>query len=242
MTELDKLVIKEIKRQLNESGGNIIVDAYDKVKHIIFNTGSPKTDKILKKYGKFYIKNMMIHRKPVEKALQTIVNLISLGKFNDYKYEYDDLFHLALVIEVSRGNKTVFLLTEKTPSIDWKVVRHIDDFDSKGDTMSIPVDDRSYINLGDLMEKTKQIMGPDFNTYNGKTNNCQNYILSIVQAFYDLEKKNSLTQNIKDFIYQDVKPYISDGVSEIMNKVTDLGGLKDRLLGSSTSKKLLKKK
>ena len=75
---IEKEVIKQLEQQCIHSGGfispkkayNKVVDisksAYNKAKHIIFNTGSPKTDAILKSYGDYQIDMITIHRKPVE--------------------------------------------------------------------------------------------------------------------------------------------------------------------------------
>ena len=73
-------------------------------------------------------------------------------------------------------------------------------------------------------------MGSNFNTYNAKTNNCQNYILSLFEAFYQLQKF-PLPGIIRNYIYQDMAPYITKFASDTANKVTDLGAMFNRIMG-----------
>lgn len=212
--------------------------AYNKVKHIVFNTGSPKTDAILKAYGDYTIDMIAIHRKPVEKVLTEIINAISLGQFNEiYSNGYDDVFHLALILKVSQsGSNIQYLLTEKIPNIDWVQVKSIYNYKSK-DNMVLDLKPYKEVKLGEVMELTKNRMGSDFNTYNAKTNNCQVWIDQIVKSIASLSKNYDIAEGVHDFIYQDMTPYISDFAGATANKVTDLGHFFGRILGKGKQKR-----
>ena len=96
-SKLNEMINKHINKLI---GGNIITDVVNdgidivkntihgllsEPKHLIFNTKSPQTDKVLEKYGDYYISRMKIHRKPIEKMLTEFVNVLSLGDFNDIR-------------------------------------------------------------------------------------------------------------------------------------------------------------
>jgi hypothetical protein len=231
--KLKKFIEMEIRRQLQLEGSGIrdtLKRAVDKVRHIIFNTGSPQTDKILGQYGDYIIKNAMIHRKPVDKILKDIINAISLGEFNNYKKTYDELFHLSVIFELQKGNDTVYLMTEKRPNIYWEKVDSLKSYDST---------DNSYVNLSkfkpctltQLIDKTKEIMGSDFNTYNAKSNNCQTFILSLFKAFFELQRF-PLPTPIKSYIYQDMTPFLTKFAENASLKVTNLGHVFNRIMGA----------
>jgi hypothetical protein len=72
----------------------------------------------------------MIHRKPVDKILKDVINVISLGKFENYKKTYDEVFHLSVIFEVEKDGNKVYLMTEKRPNIYWSKVNSINDYNS----------------------------------------------------------------------------------------------------------------
>ena len=234
-SHLNKLINKHLNHAL---GGNIITDlvndGIDIVKntvhniisdpgHILYNTKSPQTDKILEQYGDFYISRMKIHRKPIEKILTDIVNAFTLGKFNESKYQFDQVFHLAIIIEIkNESGKTICLLTEKIPNIFWTEVKSLDDFESK-DSYQIKVHPPlKKLSLTEVMNRVKHIMGDSFNTYDMKTNNCQNYVLNICQAVFNLNRFD-LPKMVYNYIYQDLKKYITTFAQKIGKKITDTG-------------------
>jgi len=241
--------IQRITKEMNEyekkkkSGEGFFKDTFNKIKHIILNTGSPQTDKMVKKYGDYYVKRAMIHRKPVDKILKDIINVISLGQFNNYKRDYDDVFHLAVILQLENKNgNTVYLLTEKRPNIFWKEVSSLDDYPSNDDKLQVKLESFKPVSFAQMIEETKKIMGDKFNKYQAKDNNCQVWILSLFDAFFKLvgmDINNPVFKMIKNYIYQDMTPYITKTSSDVANKVTDLGHIFNRILyGASLRKRI----
>lgn len=217
-------------RGRHRKGGNFFKNAFNKIKHVIFNTGSPQTDKVIKEYGQYIIKNAMIHRKPVDKILKDIINIISLGQFNNYKKSYDEVFHLSVVFECELNGNKVYLMTEKRPNIYWQKVNSLSDYESKDNSM-VHLSKFKPCTLEMMIEKTKQIMGSNFNTYNAKTNNCQQYVVSLFEAYFQLQRF-PLPTIIRNYIYQDMTPFITKFAEDSSVKVTDLGHLFNRVLGA----------
>ena len=234
--------LDELKKQGKgryKKGGNFLKNAFNKVKHILFNTGSPQTDKIVKEYGDYVIKNAVIHRKPVDKILKDVINVISLGQFNNYKKSYDEVFHLSAVFEVEKNGQMVYLMTEKRPNIFWSKVNSLDDYNST-DSSRVNLSKFQPCTLSLMIDKTKQIMGSDFNTYNAKTgNHCQKYILSLFEAFYQLQRF-PLPAIIRNYIYQDMAQFITEFAGDTAKKVTDLGAMFNRVIGGKRRLKKLK--
>jgi nitrogen regulatory protein PII len=82
-----------------------------------FNNVSTRT---LKEYGDKQIVKLQIARQPVVKMLDSVINVLSLGKWGDLKKEYgfDQLMHLGLIVTVqlaSGGTKDV--MVEKVDAV-----------------------------------------------------------------------------------------------------------------------------
>ena len=252
--ELRYLIRQEIMKQFNlnninklkYNGGNIITDGFNKVKHITYNTGSPQTDRILNKYGNYIIKRATIQRKPIDKILKDIMNVLTNGEFNKHKYFYDDVFHLSATFELEDPvtHKRVFVLTEKRPNIFWTTESSLD---REKDQLPLKLESFKPITFSQMIAETQVIMSNSFNTYNAKSNNCQHYILALFDAYFKLATGISMNQSvfkiIKDYIYQDLSRYISDFTGSATAVVTDLGHLFNRLVsGAAIERKCNKKK
>ena len=80
---------------------------------------SAQVNRIVDKYGDWNIVNYFyMCREPVVKAIQSFLNLLTLGKINreKKKYGYDDFMHLWAVVELqnpNNPNEHVFLRIEK---------------------------------------------------------------------------------------------------------------------------------
>lgn len=66
---------------------------------------TPKVRKFLQEYGEKEITEITICKTPVEKYIQTTLNVLSLGKFNKNleKLNYDNIFHLYIYVKI--GNE-----------------------------------------------------------------------------------------------------------------------------------------
>ena len=178
---------------------------------------SPKVKKILKEFGNESITNMYILRTPISKVLRFIMNITSLGDFEKKLKEkdFDDLFHLALHIETSKGR--VALEKNEVISMTKNPKRA-----GNAQMMNISVPKGTTINK--MLEKTKELMKQKFFPYSAKDNNCQRFILSILQANGLANKENT------EFIKQNTNSLFTTHLRKASNTITDFAGKLDVLL------------
>lgn len=130
-----------------------------------------------------------------------------------------------------KTNKTIYLFTEKGPSINWVEVNYNDYFDKGIQTIEYALPKPIYFK--DLIMKTQMILGSNFNAYTSYQYNCQNYVLNLVlSAFMLLNLK--LPEFIIQWIYQDplkIFDKINQPVKSFSDIVTSLGALAERFIG-----------
>lgn len=184
-----------------------------------------KIHNVLNQVGELQIVGGFIMRKPVHRVLQGILNVFTGGdlkqKLKDYNY--DDLYHLSIVFILSNGST---VLLEKNQVINATINPQVD-----GETLNIqpPL---LTTNLRLVISNTMNYMKGNFLPYNGKTNNCQDFIIAI------LKSNNMWSPDYESFIKQDVDELVFDSMPEplekVVNAITDLGGDIDTLVQEPT--------
>ena len=171
----------------------------------------PQDRKILEQDGNEQITLIKIVREPVHKIVNSIMNGITLGKFNEIKKEkgYDSFFHLFLIVQLS-NNKYVRIEKNEVIALTLKS----DNNSGNNDSMqTIP---QNHPSLNQFLKNTENYMGQDkFFKYDGVLNNCQDFVLAMLQA------NGLLSSQLELFIKQDVSdvPFYSKFFAK---KVTDL--------------------
>lgn len=198
-----------------------------------------KTRNNLNKFKNAQIFKMTLVRKPVNSTLINVLNVLSFGLFKKMmkSHSFDEMFHLSLVVTFRSG---INLLIEKQAEIN------IDsDFEKELTELSEVLPMESYqansLTLGQLMENTRKFMGDrKYFDYDAFNNNCQNFILSILNA-------NNLNRpKYQDFIYQDIRELYKEledkagYVSTISKFTTRMGKAWNKLTGAGTTKDLKK--
>jgi hypothetical protein len=177
----------------------------------------------LEQFGDIEITNMKACRTPVQKLVQVALNVVSLGEFQKRieNADYDDIFHLYLVITLKDGN--TFTL-EKNAIIELNQVSNT--FNRENSECRDIFINRNNITLKDLLTKTERQMGDRFYTYSAKNNNCQEFVIQI------LKSNNLGNENIYNFIKQDTKQlFINDSyLRKLSNSVTSLGAKASTLI------------
>ena len=178
------------------------------------NDYPPKVRKILSELGTKMIKSAMVRRTPVPSVLTTALNAVSLGEFaKRFKNApYDTLFHLSLVLDLEGGTKLLIEKNEvinmdKNPSIPPKTDIQL--------VSNIPAN----LSVNDMLQKAQQRMGGYYFTYSARDNNCQDYIMAILQA------NNMGNDENYTFIKQDTKQ-LFEGLTtlrKVSNTITDIG-------------------
>ena len=186
---------------------------------------SPKVKKILGQFGDVPIQRIFIKRTPLGKLMKAALNIASLGEFNK-KFKnipYDELYHLRLDIETSKGRVTL----EKNEVINMDVRPK-----TEKNTQSMLVEDLpSGLTINEMLEKTKRAMGGKYFFYEAKQNNCQFFVMSILRA-NDLDTKQN-----EEFVIQDATSLFSDSFRKTSNTVTDIGAAVNTLTDNDVIKK-----
>ena len=168
------------------------------------------------------ISSIHIVREPIQSALNTAINILSLGKWSAAKKElgYANLFHLYMIIN---GN----IKLERNHVVEMGPGR-IDS--SNKDIQSIPVSLLGkQLTLKELLNNTINKIGiANMNRYDPAENNCQNFMLQVLDA-------NGLGGNphARDFIKQDAKSVISKLPSftqYVMKGVTDVAHIGTKVI------------
>lgn len=146
----------------------------------------------LNKYGMLVIKKMVLYRTPIQSMINTALNIITLGKWNQSreKYHFDKLFHLALVCTLSNGKN---IIIEKNA-----VVNISDYYETKPDT---EIYDNIIMNKEIkpkiMLDETLAQIGPEkFFIYDPVNANCQVFLRDV------LSSQGLYNNNINDWLFQ----------------------------------------
>jgi hypothetical protein len=189
---------------------------------LVGNPALPKTMRnALDKYGTQTIKQIVVKRTPLSGVASGLLNLITLGKWNEIKKAHDEIYHLYAVITLTNG-KTLLLEKNERPVLSESVPK-----DTK-ETQAINVPLSSTITLADFIGKTiKQMSLPDYIAYDGFRNNCQVFIRAHLLA------NRLLNPSLLSFVFQDTRRMIEQtpSFSQWLGKaVTDVAGAGRQLL------------
>ena len=220
--------------------GTGIKEAFKRVKNIFTNTGSVSTDKAFKTYGQMNVISFSVHRTPVEKAIKGALNAISLGKFNEYKNKYDDLYHLYIILQlIDNSGKYHYVLTEKRPQIEWEKRQNLLSPVSKD--MHI---EKSFnpVNFTLMLQHAINEGGglSNYFKYTAEKQNCQQWVISIINSLYKINNMPT-PSDVKDFVLQDVNNLITGHTKSISKGITDIGSFFGRVKQAITGGKLLTK-
>jgi hypothetical protein len=182
---------------------------------------SPRVRKLLAAVGDKQIVAMAVRRDPLPGPLTTVLNLGTLGKWDEVRqrFNYDKVFHLALEVVVDMGESEARFVVEKNQVINIAPAAGTSKDTEYKRVQGTPV------NLNEMLERTKERMGTDaFFKYDAFHNNCQDFILQILAA------NDLLTPALQSFIKQplgDVLSALPSYAERVAKIATDLGGLAD---------------
>jgi hypothetical protein len=178
------------------------------------NDYPPAERKIISDEGERIIKEIIVYREPLESKVNALVNLISSGKFDEVKkkYGYDEMYHLFMVVKLDND---VRILIEKNEVINIHLNPSI-----KVTAQSMPVAlNNKKISFKQFLDNGQNYMGDKYFKYDAFTNNCQNYISSLL-------KSNGLDNpTVNSFVVQDLGGLTRDmgkTNSDIFRGITDL--------------------
>ena len=137
------------------------------------------------------ITSLVVCREPISGALDTAINILSLGKWNQAKKElgYDKLFHLYFIINNKYRLERNHVITMYPQQIREKTEKSY-----------VPIN--KQITIKELLENTAKLVGPDLQRYDPGERNCQVFCVQVLKA-------NGLLNNtLQTFIMQDAKSVI----------------------------------
>lgn len=220
--------------QVGEGLVDAIKEGYRRVKG--FFTGReagllpPKVRSILNQHGAETVTIVEVCRVPIQKVLSILLNMLSLGQFEASirQNDYDDMFHLYMVVTTNKGTR---LLLEKN-----EVINLSKDVTIRPGTKCIPVTlNGRKVTLSELLDNTRQQMGDvAFTSYDPRSNNCQDFLASVVRA-------NGMGEaDTISFIKQDAEAVFKampEFVSKFAKAVTDIAAKADALIQGQGVKK-----
>ncbi len=203
----------------------------------------PYVRKILSEEGNSPVVSMRVRRDPIQGAINFALNAVSAGQWNQakQKYGYDKFFHLSLEVSIRISDSDAVnkqYIIEKNEVIQINPPRP---YTNETESMPVPMGGKGAT-MNSLLNGSKQIQGDKFYSYNAFQNNCQDFIMSILQG------SGFGNPSIFSFVKQPITEVIAElpSVTERFAKtVTDIGGVFDTLLygeggGAKPSKKFAK--
>lgn len=187
---------------------------------------SPPAVAALRKYGNWTVSTLTIRRDPISSVINAALNLVSLGHWNSARtqYGFDKLFHLGLVIGLtSPEGKHAELLAEKLAVVTLHAPKAILP-NSEILRIAPPT---PPVTLAVFLDKARRAMGDKFFPYDSFSNNCQDFVGSLLRA------NGALTPAANAFLKQDLEKLVAaqpTHTGAVANVVTDLGARADRLV------------
>lgn len=187
----------------------------------------PKVRALLQQKGNEHIERLTIYRAPLTRStnllLQAFTTLAMRGKFQERLKDlnYDKLYHLALIAETKEGSR-IFINKNEVIEIELNPKLSPEAELKPIDLTLIPPN----LTINQMLSNTQQRMGKRYFVYNAATNNCQDYILNILEA------NNIGDQSDREFVKQDVQ-YLFKGASRTItfaSFLTSLSALKNRII------------
>lgn len=191
------------------------------------------SQKVFNQNADAIIQKITVRREPINSMVNKAINWISMGAFDKAKKElgYDDMFHLQAVLHTNKGDITF----EKNERINIAKAG----LKSGGDTVeiaNIPAD----LTFDKFFTAGLKAMGDfKFFQYNAFENNCQDFILGVLNA------NLSLSSEVKSFIKQDSEALLKKQpgyLSRIAQAATDAAGKISQITSGQGKRKVTKRK
>ena len=188
------------------------------------NDYPPAVRDLIKKFGDKTVKSIVIDRTPVVQALQSVLNFVSGGKFNERleQMPYDKIFHLRIDITFTDDSK---LAVEKNEVINMYTNPKLKEGGQQKPISNIP----TGLTLNYMLEKAKEIQGKKYFDYSAYNNNCQDFIMALLKG------SGIGTQEDYDFVKQESKALFKNDpfLRKFANTVTDIGGKANEIMFGS---------
>ncbi len=197
---------------------NLSTKAYDTV-DTFFNSrdSNPSIRKFIADHGKNEIKHITISREPLPRAITSLLHIITSGQSLKSlgRLGYDDLYHLALKLDLSDGSSYRFEKNETLKAVPWNKKPEAE-YRNVPVTKPITVE-QFYSNAYNYSKEH----GIPFYRYNVVSANCQIFLNVCLTAN---SKYVDYSQADRDFVMQDVGAILESSpyLEKVVGHVTDL--------------------
>lgn len=161
---------------------------------------SYESQRTLQMYSAQQVTQLVIHRKPIPSFMNTLLNIISAGKWNierNRNNQLNTLYHLALECTLADGT-TVFCQKNERIEITTCYIPTL-----QTEYCHVPLNDKTFT-LNEMLKKTNELMGDSkYFLFSPMDNNCQVYIKNILTAM-DL-----YTETVDKFVFQNVDEVVA---------------------------------
>jgi len=168
----------------------------------------PSVRKVIKEIGAQPIARMVVRRDPIPSFLSYAVDLLTMGQFSKAQQDanYDKMFHLCIEFELAKGPRYVI---EKNEVISVALARA-----PTKDTQIATVGMQSALDntLNGLLKAGQGVMKERWFVYNALSNNCQDFILGILQG------NQQITPRLTEFVKQPLES-IASSLPEYADKL-----------------------
>lgn len=194
---------------------------------------SPSVRKYLTTNGAKKLASFLIMREPVPQHVESMLNLISLGKFKESqaKLGYDHFFHLSLIGTFEGGGSVKI---EKNAQIS---IHACSGNRVQGDAISyLECGSFTPLPLSELLDKARKASGDAaFFEYDAFAYNCQSFVASLLKPL------GCYSDTVKSFAYQPVQSLVKEQPSwftRVSRIITDGKAIAERIVnGEGLSRK-----
>jgi len=132
-------------------------------------------ENLLERVGEELVTRIVVVRKPIRTFVRRLANAIAMGRMRRFlatHTDYDQLFHLSIWINdqycLEKEHVIRFYEVDAAP-------------DATGEYFVVPVPE-PHRSISEWIERTWLFMGDRFSRYEAFTNNCQDFIVGVLQA------------------------------------------------------------
>jgi hypothetical protein len=173
----------------------------------------PDVRYFLQDFGDFTITSISACRSPIPSVIETAANVISLGKWDKRKADlnYDKMFHLYLLMSIQKGYRTINFILEKNDVV--KITHNPSLVDT--DCIYIPIPVNRKITFNQFITNAEKVHPNTFWLYNAKYNNCQDFLLLLLQTsnLGTKEDYSFIKQNVDDLVVYPLERLASFGTN-----------------------------
>jgi hypothetical protein len=193
----------------------------------LINKFLPKLPKAFRKFLEAHkdepLESIVIYRSPLDKVSTTFLQFLTAGNWEEIKRRggVDKLFHTYAII-----NDKYFY--EKTAVPQFKMASNADKSREGAEEKNVAV---KNITIGQFIENAIKKMGDNYHTYDGFSNNCQDFLTGSLKAS-GMSDGGFLKQNIERLVEE--TPSFSKWLGK---EITDLAGAGEKAYSEVADKR-----